>query len=350
MPDPVLERSPGGTPLQSLAAMHPAKRAVAASVIALGAESLDAQSRRGRGAEPKAMATLLAPALMHTVVDAPPAATAAEGKAYALDAKRKLGADADFVVELLELPASDLAALRDGGMVGADRATAVAGAITGVAAAAGGGSAVAEESTYPRKTEHLKGSLADSIATMSTLTATLSSSSGEPAEPSASENLLEQKPSAVKPPLPSAPWATAQPAAPGQPAPRAGFLSRQQTARTLIAHSHLTSGLASMQQEVRGRLSSLSTNPATPQNSHYYHREMPASKAHRLRSARATCQTDKLLDKRLKEDPAELLERMRSSRSSANSADKNADRLLRDAHERLSAHGAISCDLGAISM
>ena len=258
MPDPVLERSPGATPLQSLAAMHPAKRSVAASVISLGAESLDAQSRRGRGAEPKAMATLLAPALMHTVVDAPTTATAAEGKAYALDAKRKLGADADFVVELLQLPASDLAALRDGGMVGsADGATAVAGAITGVAAAAGGvaamasgGSAVAEESTFPRKTEHLKGSLADSLATMSTLTATLSSSSTEPAEPLAGEDLLKPKPSAVKPPLPSAPWAAAQPPPPGQPAPRAGFLSRQQTARTLLAHSHLTTGLASMQQEV----------------------------------------------------------------------------------------------------
>ena len=252
MPDPVLERSPGATPLQSLAAMHPAKRSVAASVISLGAESLDAQSRRGRGAEPKAMATLLAPALMHTVVDAPTTATAAEGKAYALDAKRKLGADADFVVELLQLPASDLAALRDGGMVGgADGATAVAGAITGVAAAAGGVAAVAEESTFPRKTENLKGSLADSLATMSTLTATLSSSSTEPAEPLAGEDLLEPKPSAVKPPLPSAPWAAAQPPPPRQPAPpRAGFLSRQQTAQTLLAHSHLTTGLASMQQEV----------------------------------------------------------------------------------------------------
>ena len=50
-------------------------------------------------------------------------------------------------------------------------------------------------------------------------------------------------------------------------------------------------------------------------------------------------QTDKLLDKRLKEDPNDVLAKMRSS---ANSAENNADRLLRDAHERLSAHGAIS--------
>ena len=53
-------------------------------------------------------------------------------------------------------------------------------------------------------------------------------------------------------------------------------------------------------------------------------------------------QTDKLLDKRLKEDPNDVLAKMRPSANSANSAENNADRLLRDAHERLSAHGATS--------